>query len=108
MFDGAASTSEGYAALDRMARAVKDLCGNMVNSYLIMPLAQRPIDLSYAGAVMLDPEGKLHRRYGAGSECLYLIRPDGVIAFRSQPAEQEPLLSYLHKIFIDRWGTDKA
>ena len=39
-------------------------------------------------------------RYGAASECLYLIRPDGYIAFRSYPADAASLNDYLKKLFL--------
>ena len=39
-------------------------------------------------------------RYGAASECLYLIRPDGYIAFRSYPTDAASLNDYLKKLFL--------
>jgi len=49
--------------------------------------------------LLLDPGGSMHRRYGASSDSVYLIRPDGYIGYRSQPAEPEPLLRYLAQVF---------
>jgi 2-polyprenyl-6-methoxyphenol hydroxylase-like FAD-dependent oxidoreductase len=50
-----------------------------------------------------DEDGALHRRYGAKFECLFLIRPDGFIGFRSQPALEAPLRRYLEaKLGIGR------
>ena len=47
-------------------------------------------------AVLIDPaEEAAHDRYGAGSACVYLVRPDGYIAFRSQPADLAKLSEYL-------------
>jgi hypothetical protein len=37
---------------------------------------------------------ELHRRYGATSTTLYLVRPDGYVAFRSQPAVMLDLHNY--------------
>lgn len=48
--------------------------------------------------IVLDPELNLHHKYGAGSESLYLIRPDGYIGFRSQPAEVDGVENYFSKI----------
>ncbi|MBU3887901.1 FAD-dependent monooxygenase [Methylosinus sp. KRF6] len=45
--------------------------------------------------VLHDKDGALHKRYGAKYECLFLIRPDGFIGFRSQPALESPLRRYL-------------
>jgi len=50
--------------------------------------------------VWLDADGSVHERFGAGSECLYLIRPDGHVGFRAQPARQESLESYLSRVLL--------
>ena len=42
----------------------------------------------------------MHRRYGAGSECLYLVRPDGYVGFRSQPAEWKPLEEHIASLLV--------
>lgn len=48
---------------------------------------------------LLDAEGQARKIYDARGESLYLIRPDGYIGFRSQPAAETPVLRYLEKIF---------
>src|SRR5262249_1402191 len=45
-------------------------------------------------------EGELHHRFGARNACLYVVRPDGYIGFRSQPPDPEALKSYLTQIFL--------
>ncbi|MCA9648853.1 MAG: FAD-dependent monooxygenase [Myxococcales bacterium] len=42
-----------------------------------------------------DPEGAVHQRYGVHGPGLYLIRPDGHIAFRSAGAGIDPLCAWL-------------
>lgn len=49
--------------------------------------------------VFADWEMSSHHRYGAGANCMYLIRPDGYVGFRSQPMDLELLLAYLKRIF---------
>ena len=49
--------------------------------------------------MLLDADGALHSLYGARTESLYLIRPDGYVGFRSQPADEDPLLDYLRTVF---------
>jgi hypothetical protein len=44
----------------------------------------------------------MHRDFGAVKASLYLIRPDGYIAFRNQPAKSDDLIQYLSKIFLIR------
>jgi hypothetical protein len=45
--------------------------------------------------LVLDPDAGAHGRYGAAAESLYLVRPDGYVAFRSQPADATPVLDHL-------------
>ncbi|MCA1684396.1 MAG: FAD-dependent monooxygenase [Planctomycetia bacterium] len=52
------------------------------------------------GEVLRDPGGSLHRRYGAASPCLYLIRPDGYVGYRSQPPDADKLRAYLERLFV--------
>jgi 2-polyprenyl-6-methoxyphenol hydroxylase-like FAD-dependent oxidoreductase len=54
------------------------------------------------GALLLDPRRELHQRYGASGECLYLLRPDDYIGFRSQPVDAGALRAYLAGLFSGR------
>jgi hypothetical protein len=49
--------------------------------------------------VVCDGESAVHQRYGARSECAYLIRPDGYVGYRAQPADGDKLIAYLETIF---------
>jgi hypothetical protein len=51
--------------------------------------------------VLLDPDGETHRRYGATAEALYLVRPDGYVGLRAQPASEQVLVRYLRRV-LDR------
>lgn len=52
------------------------------------------------GDLYLDPEFSLHHKYGAGSECAYLIRPDGYIGFRCQPVDFAALKTYFEQYLV--------
>jgi hypothetical protein len=69
-----------------------------VKTWIIVPRRSRPAELAGDDPVLLDPKAALHRRYGAGSECLYLLRPDGYVGFRSQPASWKALEEHLSQI----------
>lgn len=99
LFDGAAHTEEGYRNLASVAGRVEERYGERIRPHLVIPLAARPGALAWDVPVLLDPAGAVHRRYGARSECLYLVRPDGHVAYRSQPADGDRLMAYLDRIF---------
>jgi hypothetical protein len=92
LFDGLATTAAGYVNLERVARRVAPL-GAWVR--VLAVLRAEPAHGQIDCPVLIDPAGALHSRYGASSECLYLIRPDGHIGFRCQPADEEALASHL-------------
>ncbi len=98
LFDGPAGTSAGYDRLAATARRVRAALGEDVRAHVVVPGDRRPAGLSDVD-VLLDPDRDVHRRYAAAAESLYLVRPDGYVAFRSQPATVEPLLDYLGTVF---------
>jgi len=71
-------------------------------AYRANPLRQ---DLWRAGQaesvclVVRDSEGAAHRCFGARGQCLYLIRPDGHIGWRSLPADWGRLSDHLASLF---------
>lgn len=102
LFDGEAATEGGYRNLRSIAERVAARCGDAVTSILVSPQAQLPDSAGWQGPLIPDAEQRIHQRYGARAECLYLIRPDGHIAYRSQPADGEKLLAYLDTVFTPR------
>ncbi|HNO67391.1 MAG TPA: FAD-dependent monooxygenase [Pseudomonadota bacterium] len=100
LFDGAAATEAGYKNLMMIASSLSARYGDRFVSHIVLPSRERPDELyHYAGSILFDPRGELHRAFGARSECLYLIRPDGYVGFRSQPASAEALHEFLGRIF---------
>jgi 2-polyprenyl-6-methoxyphenol hydroxylase-like FAD-dependent oxidoreductase len=53
---------------------------------------------------LTDINGEAHATYGAAHEALYLIRPDGYIAFRSDKVDRNSLKSYLDEWYPHRAG----
>jgi len=73
----------------------------LVEPVLVVPAKTLPAVLSGTRhRVILDGDRALHDRYGAAKECLYLIRPDGYIGYRSLPANDDKLRAYLQRIFL--------
>jgi 2-polyprenyl-6-methoxyphenol hydroxylase-like FAD-dependent oxidoreductase len=99
LFAGALATGETHRRLQALADATTQTYPDCIETHLIVP-HELPGDLTGKGEILLDPRGELHHRYGARSECLYVVRPDGYIGFRSQPPDPEALKSYLTQIFL--------
>jgi 2-polyprenyl-6-methoxyphenol hydroxylase-like FAD-dependent oxidoreductase len=97
LFDGAAATEAGYANLTRIARSVRGRFGDAVEPYLVVPTATAPAPARWEGPTLLDEGGEIHQRYGARSEAIYLIRPDGYVGYRGQPAEGAKLEAWLDR-----------
>jgi len=99
LFDGVADTDPGYENLAAIADAIEARHGQVVTPYIIIPRREAPVMLG-ARRTIPDPLGAAHARYGAASECLYIIRPDGHVGFRSQPADAAALDAWLAKVFV--------
>jgi 2-polyprenyl-6-methoxyphenol hydroxylase-like FAD-dependent oxidoreductase len=99
LFAGALATGETHQRLQALAEAIMHAHPDRTESHLIVP-HEFPEDLAVKGEILLDPRGELHHRYGARSACLYVVRPDGYIGFRSQPPDAEALDSYFTRIFL--------
>jgi hypothetical protein len=108
LFGGTRRTETGYAHFLEIARRVEELPGNLVKTHLIVGADGAPEDLAWGGSVLLDGARSLHELYGASSGSLYLIRPDGYVGFRSQPADAEPLIEYLRNNYAKASGGEAS
>lgn len=50
--------------------------------------------------IIADADKSIHRVYAAWQPCLYLIRPDNYIAYRSQTIDRDRLTTYLDRILV--------
>lgn len=80
LFADANDPDASYVRLKEFASSVKDAYGDLIRTHIVCP-----DDITY-------------HRYGANHECLYLIRPDTFIGFRSQPTDFEALQKHLEPI----------
>jgi hypothetical protein len=97
VFTGRKPTAERVRQLAQFSARVEADWGGLVRSQLV-----RPADMPGPGGGIVDYVGEAHHLYGARYECLYLLRPDGYVGFRSQPAEPEPLREYLPRVLSPR------
>ena len=86
------------AELSAMGRRAEATYPGAVRSHVIAPG-----DFSTpGGADWLDPEGSLRRILGATDSALALVRPDGYLGYRGQPASWDDLRRYLDGTLVAR------
>ena len=87
--------------LESSGRLARTRFASRIAAHLIVParLAPEALPISWGGPTIRDPDDALHDRFGARSACLYLIRPDGHVAYRAQPPDPDKLRAYLGRIF---------
>ena len=69
--------------------------------FVLIHMNELPFIVEGEISTVQDDNGELHQRYGAHSHCIYLIRPDGYIGYRSQPAKLDLFLEYCDRIFTE-------
>jgi 2-polyprenyl-6-methoxyphenol hydroxylase-like FAD-dependent oxidoreductase len=102
LFDGAAATEAGYRNLTGIAQRLRARYGDAVAPHLVVPFASAPAAARWDGPTLRDGGGDVHKRYGARSECVYVVRPDGYVGYRAQPADGEKLQAWFDRFLAAR------
>ncbi|RIV21426.1 hypothetical protein DYU11_18645 [Fibrisoma montanum] len=97
LFGGDHLSLERYTRLYQYAMQLTKQHGDWLRPLLV--LRHQPEASLNDSKLLIDTVGQLHDRYGARHECLYLIRPDGFIGYRSQPVMSDDFSEYLNHIF---------
>jgi 2-polyprenyl-6-methoxyphenol hydroxylase-like FAD-dependent oxidoreductase len=98
LFAGLHDSGEALREIDRVLHEI-EATFEFVNCHIVLSGGQDATECKSAHSVLIDPDGALHHKYGAAQSCLYLVRPDGYIGFRSQPVEFEALRKYFTDVF---------
>ena len=94
-------SAEVVQGLHEIADQIQARYQQSISVHLVVPGGTVPAGLSWDGSLLLDPDRTLHRLYGAYEARLYLIRPDGYIAFRSGADSAEKLSTYLDDVLCE-------
>jgi hypothetical protein len=79
---GAGPTGLTLAVCLRRYRSLEPAYPEWLRGWVVTPEARR------AGAgVLVGTQGQAHRRFGAGTPCVYLVRPDKYVGARLRPVE---------------------
>lgn len=86
LFTGLAPEARGRSELVALARRLEAAYGPLLKVRVVVAGEGTP-----AAFVLADADGAVHRRFGAGAECFYLVRPDGYVGHRERPIEPKRL-----------------
>ncbi|MBX9687475.1 MAG: FAD-dependent monooxygenase [Candidatus Obscuribacterales bacterium] len=98
LLTGDAPDSDVYKHFSKLAQEAAGKYGNFLEIKVITSELNPPEGLDFRGTVYSDPDYSVHERYGAGAPCMYIIRPDAYVGYRSQPAEIEGVEEYFNRI----------
>jgi 2-polyprenyl-6-methoxyphenol hydroxylase-like FAD-dependent oxidoreductase len=88
-----------FSAVDAVAEVVRKRWAALVEPCRVLrPGAGANGSAAAMGRSLLDPDGRLHRRFDARQACVYLIRPDGYVGYRGKPARPERFAAYLERV----------
>ncbi len=92
---GKQASTQSWPLLKDLAVRVESAYADTIKPVVVTPSSERPTYLDWGGVTVYDGNGSLHHQYGARGECLYLVRPDGYIGYRSEPVDAVKLERYL-------------
>ncbi len=80
------------------AHAIRGATGGTVKPIVVVPDPSIAEMLRWNGGVIVDTSGEVARLFGAALGCLYLIRPDGYVAFRADRLDARSVTNYLSSL----------
>ena len=83
--------------LEQVKTLIEQRYADRIDCYLVTTAARSASE--WDGAMIIDRDGAIHRRYGVSEEAIYLCRPDHHVAYRSQPVQLDLFAAYLEQIF---------
>jgi 2-polyprenyl-6-methoxyphenol hydroxylase-like FAD-dependent oxidoreductase len=91
--------SESVPQLLLTAKETRQAFPDVLSPYLILRAGDDATVASDA-PVWIDEEGRAHQRLGVTGHALILVRPDGYIGYRCQPADGAALSKYLGRYLV--------
>jgi hypothetical protein len=99
LFPGPLRPSGKDSRLEAILQLIANRYATRIATFLVARGDARPEGIPWEGPVLFDVSERLHHRYGATAECLYLLRPDGYVGYRSLPVDVGKFQAYLERIF---------
>ena len=100
LLPGVGDAGRTSALLDVAAGASRNF-PDAVSAHLIAPAgAAAPRADTSALARWVDADGRAHRTLGATNRALLLVRPDGYVGYRGQPADSDALAAHMDRYLV--------
>ncbi len=99
------SSEEDYRRLEGLASEVQRAYGELITPIFVVPAPHIQKHLHWDGQVLVDsghPYHTLHYYFGASQPSVYVIRPDGYVAYRDQPVVATRVQEYLQRVLVAR------
>jgi hypothetical protein len=101
LFPGEHNEKNSWHRALELSQSLRAGWNEIIKAWFVAPeIHHVPPELRSGSQVLLDPERALHNRYGADIECLYLIRPDGYVGYRAEPATVSAFNEYLSSVLF--------
>jgi len=99
LFTGLQNSDAQLSELEKAISQIQKNYSDFVRCLVVASVGEIASSNQLEQLILLDKDGSLHHKYGAAHSCLYLIRPDGYVGFRSQPVELNELQKYFEKAY---------
>jgi 2-polyprenyl-6-methoxyphenol hydroxylase-like FAD-dependent oxidoreductase len=92
------------ANFEKIAQLVKQGFDMLIATHLVVPEDVFPGKANWiaSNSILIDKGSQCHKIYGASSSCLYLLRPDGYVAYRAMPPDAVDFSNYLAQVFVGK------
>lgn len=99
LFTGLHPGAEELARLRSIVERVEARYPELIEVHLIQVPGSSSVGLPEVASHHIDGDHRMHLAFGASCASVYLVRPDGYVGFRNQPASLADLQDYLDTIF---------
>jgi hypothetical protein len=96
----AAADAGMLTGLNDVRRRTEEAYPDLIRVHLIVPSDSLPHGIDGFTSVWLDPAGCVGKALGVRETATALVRPDGYLGYRGQPASWEDLRGYLDRYLI--------
>lgn len=83
-----------------MSQRIATTYGTLIHTYVVLGDSAAPIMPVDPQFTLMDAEYLLHDKYGVHMPCIYLIRLDDYVGFRSNLQEGNRIYDYLNRFLI--------